>query len=197
MITTNLGRRVRRAVLTILSLALASVAFAMPADAAGSGRLAHLTGSVVGHAGPQVRDDACPVKIVGFQHGMRDVFTGAVVHDDSRTHDLDRTASSVRRHHRTETVTASVCVICCGPGGESLVGTFTIETRGGTLTGDAQGSACSCAIPITFQLTLTVTHGTRRFTHHNGQVLMLQGSFEGGSVFDGTFASNTTLTTSP
>jgi hypothetical protein len=159
------------------SLVLVSIVFAVPARADPN---RHLTGSVRGSVGPSFRDDACPVKIVGFQHGLREVVTGTVAHQG-----------------RSETLTASVCIFCCSPGGESLHGAFAITTPGGMLTGNAQGSSCSCAIPITFQLTLTVTHGTREFAHHAGQIFLLQGSFEGEATFEGAFASNTTLTTSP
>ena len=174
----HLGRRSRRAVSAISSLALVSVVFfAVPASA-GGGRLNHLGGSVVGAAAPAVPDNACPTRFepTGGEH---QVFTETVVHQG-----------------RPETLTVTTCVVCCHPGGRDLTGgTFLLQTQVGTVSGDADGNLCSCALDIRFGMSLRITHGTGALSKANG-VLLFQGSFEGGfETLDGVFTSNTTLTT--
>lgn len=175
--TEHIGRRSRRAVSAISSLALVSVVFfAVPASAGGSGRLSHLGGSVIGAAAPAVPDDACPTRFepTGGEH---QVFTGTVVHQG-----------------RPEILTVTTCVVCCHPGGRDLTGTFLLQTPVGTLSGDADGNLCTCASDIRFGVSLRITHGTRALSKTSG-VLLFQGSFEGGfDTVDGVFTSNTTLT---
>ena len=175
--TEHIGRRSRRAVSAISSLALVSVVFfAVPASAGGSGRLSRLGGSVIGAAAPAVPDDACPTRFepTGGEH---QVFTGTVVHQG-----------------RPEILTVTTCVVCCHPGGRDLTGTFLLQTPVGTLSGDADGNLCTCASDIRFGVSLRITHGTRALSKTSG-VLLFQGSFEGGfDTVDGVFTSNTTLT---
>src|ERR1700693_956050 len=123
--TAHIGRRSRRAVSAISSLALVSVVFfAVRGSAGGSGRLSHLGGSVIGAAAPAVPDDACPTRFepTGGEH---QVFTGTVVHQG-----------------RPEILTVTTCVVCCHPGGRDLTGTFLLQTQVGTLSGDADGNLC-------------------------------------------------------
>jgi hypothetical protein len=175
--TAHLGRRSRRAVSAISSLALVSVVFfAVPASAGGSGRLSHLGGSVIGAAAPAVPDNACPTRFepTGGDH---QVYTGTVVHQG-----------------QPEILTVTTCVVCCHPGGRDLTGTFLLQTQVGTLSGDADGNLCTCAFDIRFGMSLRITHGTRALSKTDG-VLLFQGSFEGGfDTVDGVFTSNTTLT---
>lgn len=175
--TAHLGRRSRRAVSAISSLALVSVVFfAVPASAGGSGRLRHLGGSVIGAAAPAVPDNACPTRFepTGGDH---QVYTGTVVHQG-----------------QPEILTVTTCVVCCHPGGRDLTGTFLLQTQVGTLSGDADGNLCTCAFDIRFGMSLRITHGTRALSKTDG-VLLFQGSFEGGfDTVDGVFTSNTTLT---
>ena len=176
--SAHLGRRSRRAVSAISGLALVSVVFfAVPASAGGSGRLGHLGGSVVGSAAPAVSDNACPTRFdpTGGEH---QVFTGTVVHQG-----------------RPETLTVTTCVVWCHPGGRDLTpGTFVLQTQVGTLSGDVDGNLCTCALDIRFSMSLRITNGTGALSKAGG-VLLLQGSFEGGTdTVDGVFTSNTTLT---
>jgi hypothetical protein len=178
MAKSQRGRWVRRAVSTALSLALVSLVFVPPASAgSGSGQLDHLAGTVVGSAAVAVPDAACPTRFEPTG-GSRQDFSGSVV----------------VRNGRAESLSVSVCVICCFPGGRSLTGSFVLRTPGGTLTGDATGNLCTCELDLRFFMTLTVADGTHGLKKTRGDY-MFQGSLEGGfSTVDGPFTSNTTLT---
>jgi hypothetical protein len=134
----------------------------------------NLSGPISGTVGNPTPDPSCPVKMPDFQHGFRDHVNATI-------------------GNRPETLTASVCVFCCGPGGETLRdGFFTITTPGETLTGAIGGNACSCGLLFNFFLTLNVTASTH--PHDIGQVFQLQANFLNGGAFDGTFGPLSTLT---
>lgn len=177
MAKTQCGRWARRAGLTALSLALLSLTVVAPASAdQGSGKLDQLSGTVVGSASVAVPDAGCPTQFEPTG-GMRQVFSGAVVHQG-----------------RSQSLSVSACVVCCFPGGRSLRGSFILRTPGGTLTGDATGSMCTCQLDIRFAMTLTVANGTHGLKKAHGDYLF-QGSLVGGfSTVDGPFTPNTTLT---
>jgi hypothetical protein len=103
----------------------------------------------------------------------------------------DRYVGVVKSRGVVAVLTVDVCSLFVGAlGGEELRGSFTLASRAGWLSGEAEGTIGFAGRTNDLYLVLTAGHGTRAFGHASGSATLV-----GISTFDGTFTTFTATLT--